>query len=493
MILFPANGQTEGEADWSVSTTDPKAYLTVPGSSPMKCRLCSLLLLAAGLALFQGTPSTSFAQTPPTAPSKEKWEIRPTYEYDQSTINVAQFNTTNTSIDINTLPKVIRRDLELTGFFKMPENQKMANQQNIIDNKKGNINFGFWKETLKVEHYLMGKVTEQDGYLTVTVLLYDIPSQRVIMKRNFSDTKEKVRLLGHRISDEVLLQLKGIEGVATTKLIFVSSQIPRTKEVAAIDWDGFNMQMLTHYDKLATMPTWGSKGTEMYFTSYHGNRANIYGMQLPRDAAFNLVAGSTWTIAAYGGTNHSPSWNEKNRRIALVLSKDGNSEIYTSDRGGKDLRRLSTTRYTEGSPTWSPDGSKVAFTSNDNGQIHLYIMNADGSGRKRITTKGSWNDAVSWSPEGSRLAYVKRSEGKNDIYIADAAGEETYVRRLTMGQGNNESPSWAPNGTHLAYSSDRSGRWHLYVMLDDGSNQRQITTQGSNTMPDWGPVPPQKK
>ncbi|MBI5154361.1 PD40 domain-containing protein, partial [Candidatus Poribacteria bacterium] len=62
-------------------------------------------------------------------------------------------------------------------------------------------------------------------------------------------------------------------------------------------------------------------------------------------------------------------------------------------------------------------------------------------------------------------------------------------RRMTMGQGHNESPCWAPNSRHLTFASNRSGGWHIYIMLDDGSNQRPLTASGRNTQPDWGPFP----
>jgi hypothetical protein len=29
-------------------------------------------------------------------------------------------------------------------------------------------------------------------------------------------------------------------------------------------------------------------------------------------------------------------------------------------------------------------------------------------------------------------------------------------------------------------------------MLDDGSNQVQLTSTGNNRLPDWGPLPPSK-
>jgi len=59
---------------------------------------------------------------------------------------------------------------------------------------------------------------------------------------------------------------------------------------------------------------------------------------------------------------------------------------------------------------------------------------------------------------------------------------------LTWKAGNNENPSWAPDGRHLCFSSTRSGRREIYIMNDDGSGQRQISSgPGEKFCPSWSP------
>ena len=58
--------------------------------------------------------------------------------------------------------------------------------------------------------------------------------------------------------------------------------------------------------------------------------------------------------------------------------------------------------------------------------------------------------------------------------------------------GENESPTFSPDGRRIAFTSRRSGRKQIYVMELDGSNQRPITSEGSNDMADWSHgAPPQ--
>ena len=58
--------------------------------------------------------------------------------------------------------------------------------------------------------------------------------------------------------------------------------------------------------------------------------------------------------------------------------------------------------------------------------------------------------------------------------------------QLTHGAGRNENPTWAPDGRHLVFASNRNGSMQIYTMLADGTEVRQLTSQGNNTMPVWG-------
>ncbi len=443
-----------------------------------------LLALLAALACVAVLP----AQNPGRA--QNLGDVRPQFgKYEVTTIAICPFNVSAAAVEKETIPRIIRRDLELSGYFKMPADQRAVNTQNLKDTRGGGIDWKAWQD-LGVEHYVMGKLSEKGNSYTAYLLMYETATGQLIINRQFTQPKSRLRFLAHQLADEIVLFTKGSPGIANTKLLFVSERVPGVKEAGIMDADGFNARQITNFGRLVVGPTWGANGTEAYFQSYHGNRANIYGMILKPDAAFNFQPGQSWTVAAHGGTNHSPDWNEKSRRIVMVMSKDGGSEIYSTLRDGTQMRRLTETRFTEGSPCWSPDGSKVAFTSNEGGGIQLFVMNADGSGRRRITKGSGWHDAVSWSPDGRRLAFVwrKSNEAHNDIYVCNADG--TDYRRLTMNEGNNESPSWAPDGRHIAFQSDRGGSWQIFMTLDDGSAQKQLTNSGRNSQPDWGPLPP---
>ncbi len=431
------------------------------------------------------------AQTRPPAPRPATAQpvlegiVKPTPLYQRTKIAIPFFDVENVPLETETLSRIIRRDLELSGYFQILDAQE-ANRQNLTDVRRQEVDWAKWTR-LGVDHYLMGKCQkgQKPGDVTVTTLLYDIPSKSRVFGKQFYGTTSNYRDVAHQISDEVVKYIKGADGIARTRLTYVTDRTGQgIKEVAVMDADGFgqNEPPLTRHGKLCVAPTWGANGTEVYFTSYRDYNPDLYGV--------TVDGTKEWQISRRPGLNTLADWCPRLARIVLVLSKDGNSELYTCDRTGQNLRRLTTSRYIESSPSWSPDGSMIAFTSDrDSGSPQVYVMNSNGTAVRRLTRQGGWNDAPVWSPKGDKIAFVSRSvDGRFDIYTCSITGENSTWRRLTMGQGDNEAPTWASDGRHIAFASNRTGKWQVYLMLDDGSNQHQLTFLGGNQQPSWGPA-----
>jgi TolB protein len=114
-------------------------------------------------------------------------------------------------------------------------------------------------------------------------------------------------------------------------------------------------------------------------------------------------------------------------------------------------------------------------------------MDADGSEVQKVelTDKGYVIDPA-WSPNGQLLAFSwRRPSGNYDLYVMDI-GTHALVE-LTRDAGRNERPSWAPDGRHMVFESTRTGTRQIWSMLADGTEVRQLTTQGQNESPNWSP------
>jgi Tol biopolymer transport system component len=157
-----------------------------------------------------------------------------------------------------------------------------------------------------------------------------------------------------------------------------------------------------------------------------------------------------WTALALIGLTFIdiiPARNQaavSNGRIAFVSEWDGDSEIYTINPDGSDLRQLTFNNSDDDDdPTWSPDGSHIAYRHESN----AYIMNVDGSNPVKVenTFDARYLD---WSPDGNYLAF---SDGI-DIVVINLS-TLTPTKLTNTWDILDESPTWLPDGTQIAFSS----------------------------------------
>ena len=81
----------------------------------------------------------------------------------------------------------------------------------------------------------------------------------------------------------------------------------------------------------------------------------------------------------------------------------------------------------------------------------------------------------------AQIAFVSDREGHSwDIYVMDDDGGNQ--RRLTDNLHDDECPSWSPDGEHIAFSSEKDGNFDIYVMEADGGNPRRLTNHPED---DW--------
>ncbi len=294
-------------------------------------------------------------------------------------------------------------------------------------------------------------------------------------------TNEDVRRVAHEFADEIVMRLSGgVPGIAMTRIAFTSSR-SGTKEIWVMDYDGQNQSQLTHGRTIAVAPRWSPDDSRIAYTCLAGTfQICMYSMELGRTVAF----------AHYAGTNSSPAWSPDGTRLAFMSSGVGGSpNIYTADgASGANLKRITVSGGPDTQPVWNPKtGQQIAFVSGRGGLPQLYMMNSDGTNLEKIDLqdKGYLVDP-DWSPNGQLLAFTwRRPDGNFDIYAMDISTHQLV--QLTRDAGRNEKPSWAPDGRHVVFQSTRTGKWQIWSMLADGTEARQLTTEGDNESPNWSP------
>lgn len=327
------------------------------------------------------------------------------------------------------------------------------------------------------------KAWGQVGNVDVVILTSEAGSQIRIAMYELSKGDKPVLSKGYPAGDplkaankfmnEVIAYYTKEPGVFGSRIAFVRTRRNPTtsKNVYTVQMNGEATSAVTSNRSLNILPGMGPGG-EVVFTSYAKRNPDLW----------ISAGGGPKRVSKYPGLNLGGAVSPDGGTIALALSKDGNSEIYTIDRSGNIKNRLTKNRAIDGSPSWS-GGGQLAFVSDRAGGPQVYRMSASGGGGSRVTKQGNYNQSPDWSQgkgRGQWIVYSGRdSSNRYDIFKIDVKSGK--VVRLTQSPGRNLDPTWSPDGRWVAYTAGGT----IYVANEDGNNNVQIA-KGAST-PDWGP------
>lgn len=398
-------------------------------------------------------------------------------------IAIPQFIVTETNTDDDPIAlegtEILKNDLNLSGFFDSIEAQSI-DQLNLQDFSQDIVHYSKWQE-LGVHALIKGEYASTQNGITFKLRLFDISNKKYLIGKLYRGRRFHLRKLMHKFADVVEFALTKKEGVAQTKISFVSFVLGH-KELFVIDYDGHNLKQITKEKSLVLSPDWSPDGKKIAYTSYSRNNPDLKVISVKGKKKEKV-------ISSFPGLNVSPAWSPDGKKIAYTASKDGNPEIYLLNTNG-EVQRITHYRGIDTSPTWSPDGKKIAFTSDRSGTPQIYIMDVKEGGSKhikRISFSGSYNDLPVWSPGGDKIAYSSLQNNHFEIVVKDLIKKKEIL--VTRNGHHNESPSWSPNGRFLAFSSTLIGKSEIYVIQSNGTGIRRLTNlEGGGFSPAWSPV-----
>ena len=177
--------------------------------------------------------------------------------------------------------------------------------------------------------------------------------------------------------------------------------------------------------------------------------------------------------------------------IVFVSHRSGNAEIYSMNRDGTGMNRLTDHPAADVSPAWSPDGKRIAFISDRSGQPRLYIMEANGTNIVRHANDDGWLESPSWSPDGSEIAVSSWSPNGRRILVLKSDPLLASARLLTNEPFRDEQsqPSWSPDGKRLAFNfSPNDESIFIGTVNPDGTSFTVMTTANPPMLnPAWSP------
>ncbi len=231
----------------------------------------------------------------------------------------------------------------------------------------------------------------------------------------------------------------------------------------------------------------------------------------------------------HDGTSERPRWSPDGKRIALLDSKDGTAQVFTTPTDGGSSRAVTSLSTGADNELWSPDGKWIAFVSSvypdckddacnaardaakekskvkayvyekllfrhwnawSNGKrSHLFVVPADGGTPRDLTPGADYDvppfnlgnpEAIAFSPDSKELAFTANTDKveaistNGDIFTVSVSGA-TPPKRITTNPGDDWGPIYSPNGKWIAYRAQlqpgyESDRWRL-MLYDRQSGQ----------------------
>ncbi|HEX3624156.1 MAG TPA: hypothetical protein VH280_01895 [Verrucomicrobiae bacterium] len=248
-----------------------------------------------------------------------------------------------------------------------------------------------------------------------------------------------IRRQAHAFADDVVEAVSGKKGVGQTKIAFKSEQTGGSGEIYVSDFDGHNAQAVTADGAIVAAPAWVPGRFALFYTSYKLGNPDIF--------YADLSTGQHRTFAAYGGLNTSAAVSPRGDKVAMVLSRSGDPNIWVCNVDGSGLRQLTHTHADDSCPCWSPDGRWICFATKMHSRRRLAKISAEGGEPEAISTAGAPDPTEpDWSPDGKWIAFCSQSGDYFNICVVSAEGGSPVV--LVSG----EHPSWSPNSRTLVYN-----------------------------------------
>jgi TolB protein len=294
-----------------------------------------------------------------------------------------------------------------------------------------------------------GSCSPSGGQIKAGCAVYQTATRKRLIGKTYNAPAGSVRSLAHKVADEILYAVTGKKGMASGKIALVNKK-GRIKELVVCDMDGKNMRQVTKDRSIVVGARWMPDGRNVVYTSYKRGYPNVF------------LTGRAKPLSSHAGLNASGAVSPDGRSMAVILSKDGNPELYIKSLRTGSLKRLTrTSRGNEASPCWSPDGNHIAYVSDTSGRPQIYIVSKNGGRPQRLSTTGSECVAPDWGKNGL-ITYSARVGGRYRIAVSHPVQKTTKV--LETDWADYEDPSWAPDGRHIVCSRTSNYRSSIYLL-----------------------------
>jgi formylglycine-generating enzyme required for sulfatase activity len=259
---------------------------------------------------------------------------------------------------------------------------------------------------------------------------------------------------------------KTIPGLKGT-IVFVSDR-SGALEIWRMHASGKDQKPLTNEKTPHADPKFSPDGKSILYTAVKGGFPEVWRMN--RDGSDQ----KTVTKGSQG------SWSPDGKSIVFIRD----SQCFVRELGPGAERRVTPEKWERcGVPAWSPDGKTLAVASRHLESIGIFLVGLDGKEQAQLKAQEACCTPA-WSKDGKRLLL---QTVKGHVYQLESDGKNW--EQVTFGADVQHDARYSPDEKMFVYCRAPSpeGPWQLCVKKFDSDDFdfAQITSEGSNSLPDW--------
>ena len=260
------------------------------------------------------------------------------------------------------------------------------------------------------------------------------------------------------------------------------------RDIYVVRADGSGLQTAVFHPADDFAPVWSPDRTRIAYLSDRDGNTEVYvtvSLTEPANPTTSMRVTHT------GVDESNVRWSPDGQRLVYESPEgDGTPRVYWVDLSNLRPNRLLFGPGGEQDPAWSPDGKWIAISALDEEDAPMGIFLRNPDGVNSIQVSHTADSEPAWSPDGKRIAFVSTRRGNQDVYVAEVRedGSITQQVNLTANPADDWGPVWDPRSERILFFSNRTGPANIMAVEADGSAVVPLTENDARqTAVDFGP------